>query len=266
MLWRVHPLLWLGSGSGLLLIGLIAVLIPSQSVERPLIAYVAASLRPPLEAIAVDYQQQTGRRIELRFGGSEDLLTQARFSATTTPADLFLPADDSYLQKARQLQLIGDSFPLARMRGVVLRNPKHEIATWADLTTNGRKLALAEPSIAAIGLLTRNHLQATGRWDELDRAIVVKTDTVTQSANAVKLGTVDAAIVWDAVAYHFPELPTVRLSELDGIVATVPVAVLTQSPNPLEAIKFARFIANQGLRRFQEAGFEVITPSGERTP
>ena len=266
MRWRVHPLLWLGSGSGFLLIGLCAILISSKPAERPLIAFVAASLRPPMEAISADYQKQTGRRVELRFGGSEDLLTQARFSATTTPADLFLPADDSYLQKAHQLQLIGESFPLARMRCVVLRNPKHKIGTWADLTSNGRKLALAEPSIAAIGLLTLNHLQATGRWDELNRVIVVKTDTVTQSANAVKLGTVDAAIVWDAVAYHFPELPTVRLLELDGIVATVPVAVLNQSPNPLEAKRFARFIANQGLQRFQEAGFEVITSSEEHTP
>jgi ABC-type molybdate transport system substrate-binding protein len=111
----------------------------------------------------------------------------------------------------------------------------------------------------AIGLLTRDHLAAAGRWEQLDRRVVVKTDTVTQSANAVKVGSVDAAVVWDTVARQHPDLAAVRLPELDGIVARVQVGVLKQSTDPAGAAAFARFLADPGggLVHFRAAGFEV---------
>src|SRR5262249_51173407 len=155
----------------------------------------------------------------------------------TEPADLFIPADDSYIHQARTLGLAAESVPIARVRAVLLLakgNPKG-IAAWGDLLRDGVRVAVPNPG-AAVGKLARQHLVAAGRWAALSPG-VVDTGTVTEAANATKAGTiapVDAAIVWDAVAtgpaYQGQTILTVP--ELDGVEGRLEVAVLTQSRDP----------------------------------
>src|SRR5437763_1987442 len=76
---------------------------------RPLIVYAAAATRPALEPLAAEYERETGQRVELRFGPSEDILTKAGLPSPTDPADLFLPADDSYVRQARDRGLVAET-------------------------------------------------------------------------------------------------------------------------------------------------------------
>ena len=260
---RVHPAVVVCGGSAVLFAALVGALAREARPGPRLVVYAAASLRPTMDAVADDYRARTGHRVELHFGASEDILTQVKLTAASHPADLFMPADDSYVRKAEAAGLTADVVPLARMRAVVLTakgNPKG-IAAWADLTAPGVRVALAEPDAAAIGLLTREYLRSVGRWTELNNRIAVKTGNVTESANAAKLGTVDAAVVWDAVAassaYHDQQV--VRLPELDGVVARVSAAVLRHSADPEAAAAFARYLAAEdgGRPHFRRAGFVV---------
>lgn len=260
---RVHPAVVVCGGSAVLFAALVAALAREADPGPTLVVYAAASLRPPMDAIAEDYRARTGRRVELHFGASEDILTQVKLTAGSHPADVFVPADDSYVRKAEAAGLTADVVPLARMRAVVLTargNPKG-IAAWADLVAPGARVALAEPDAAAIGLLTREHLRSIGRWNELDNRLAVKTGNVTESANAAKLGTVDAAVVWDAVAASpaYRGQSVVRLPELDGVVARVAAAILRQSPDPTAANAFARYLAAEdgGRPHFRKAGFAL---------
>ena len=187
--------------------------------SAPLIVYAAPTSRLPLEAIAEDYERETGQHVELRFGPSEDVLTKVRFPAAGEPADLFIPADDSYIREARDLGLLADTFPIARTQAVLLLakgNPKG-IAAWADLLRDGVKVAVPNPG-AAVGKLAREHLVATGRWEAL-KPHVADTGNVTEAANATKVGSADAAIVWDAVANAAAYQGQVVLTvpELEGV-------------------------------------------------
>ena len=230
----------------------------------PLIAYVAPTSRLPLEAIAADYERDTGRRIELRFGASEDILTKVRFPAPGEPADVFIPADDSYIRQACELGLTAESLPLARVRAVVLlaKGNLKKLATWADLHRDGVTVAVPNPG-AAVGKLAREHLAATRRWDAL-KPRVVDTGTVTEAANAAKLGSADAAVVWDAVAAApaYVGQTVLTVPELEGVNGRVEVAVLTQSRDPDAARAFAQYVAdpNRGLAHFRAAGFRVEEP------
>ena len=47
------------------------------SRDRPIIVYCAASFRFVVEEVAREYTGETGRRVELRFGASEELLWKA---------------------------------------------------------------------------------------------------------------------------------------------------------------------------------------------
>lgn len=230
----------------------------------PLIVYCAASTRLPMEVIARAYEADTGRRVELRHGASEDILTKATLVNPAAPADLFLPADDSYIQIARDRGLVAEQLPIAVMRAVVLLapgNPKH-LARWADLLRADVIVTVPNPA-AAVGKLTREHLAATGRWAALQPR-VVDTGTVTEAANAAKLGAVDAAVVWDAVAASYPGQTVLSLPELDGVIARVEVAVLTQSADPAAARALARYITTAGLSHFRAAGFRVVDRPGAK--
>jgi molybdate transport system substrate-binding protein len=198
-----------------------------------------------------------GSVVELRFGASEDILTQAGMVNPSDPADLFLPADDSYIRLARERGLVAGRIPVAAMRAVVLAapgNPKG-IAAWPDLLKEGVKVSVPSKAAAA-GKLARDHLAATGKWPALS-SHVVDAGTVTAAANAAKLGSADAALVWDAVAAGYPGQQALALPELAGVAAHVDIAVLKQSADPAAARQFAEYVADpgRGLRHFRAAGF-----------
>lgn len=253
------PVVAVGSLVALVLLG-VALYLPGRhdDTRPPLVAYVAASFRPPMEAIARDYEAATGQRVELRLGASEDILTRAALVQPSDPADLFLPADESYIQMARERGLVAESRPVAVMRGVVLAAPGNskQIAHWPDMLVGRTRVAVANPA-AAIGKLTRDHLARTGRWAEL-QPHVVDTGTVTEAANAAKVGSVDAAIVWDAVTNNYPGQQVLHLPELDGVTARVELAVLNQSRNAGAARQFALYVVEgPGRERFRELGFHL---------
>ena len=67
--------------------------------SEPLVVYCAEALRMPLEASARDYEQKFGQKVYLHFGPSQTILTNLLI---TKQGDLFLPADDSYIDLARK--------------------------------------------------------------------------------------------------------------------------------------------------------------------
>lgn len=229
----------------------------SAAPGRSLVVLAAPAVRVPLESIAHAYEAETGRHVELRFGPSEDVLTKAGLVNPSDPADLFVPADDSYVRIASERGLVADRIPVATMRAVVLTakgNPKG-LAAWPDLLRDGVRVAVANPG-AAVGKLTRDHLAATGKWAALHPR-VIDTGTVTEAANAAKVGSVDAAVVWDAVAANYPEQAVLSVPELAGVTARVEVAVLAQTADRDAALRLARFVADpgRGLKTFRAAGF-----------
>jgi len=227
--------------------------------QRPLRVYCAAALRPVMRDIAAEYLKETGRGVEFDFGDSGAMLG----NATVRPdGDLFLPADDSFVRLAEERGLVAQTIPLCRMRAVVITRPgnPHAIAAFEDLLDDELKVGIANPDRAAIGKVVRDELQRLGKWDALAGRIAVQHTTVTDAANAVQLGSTDAAVVWDAVAGNYPELAVVKLPELAGAVGRVELAVLKSAPDPAKAQHFARFISasDKGLSLFRKSGFSEV--------
>jgi molybdenum ABC transporter molybdate-binding protein len=256
---------WLVMLASLVVLGvLIASLIDfgsSASSEGggPLVVFCAASNKGVMEAVRADYEKQYGAKLQIQYGPSQTLLESIKLSGT---GDLYLPADDSYLALAREKQLVADEFPLATMQPVVAvakGNPKG-IKGLKDLLREDVRLAQASPDGAAIGKLTRQTLTASGQWDQLDAHTTVYTTTVTEVANVVKVGSVDAGIVYDVVLHDYPTLEAVPLPELKGAEAKVAVSLLSTSRQPQRALHLARYIAAEdaGLKRYREHGFQTV--------
>jgi ABC-type molybdate transport system substrate-binding protein len=243
---------------------LVALLVWSARRGRPaatsaaLLVYCAAGARVPVEKVAADYTRQYGVPVHVQYGGSGTLLSNLKVAQR---GDLFIPADTAYLDLARSNQWVAETIPVARMRPVIAvakGNPKG-VRGVADLIRTDLAVALANPEAAAVGQVTREQLRRSGQWEAVAARVKVFKPTVNDLANDLKLGAVDAAVVWDATVRQYPGLKAIEDPVLAPAVQSVTVAVLAFSAQPTAALRFARFLAakDRGLVEFEKAGFEV---------
>ena len=222
--------------------------------------YCAAGMRYPMEEIIAQYQEQYGVRISADFQGSNTLLAQIEVSKT---GDLYLAADTSYIDLARQKGLAVESLGLARMKPVIVVHKDNEtIQRIDDLMSPQHKVCLGNPDAAAIGKKTRKLLTKSGHWKALNENVTkngVYKPTVNEVATDVRLGSVHAGIIWDATAVQFPDLKQISCPALDAGDAAIEICVLKHSKNPTAALKFARFVAarDRGLQTFGKKGFRI---------
>ncbi len=230
----------------------------NQTAGKPVMMYCAASNRAVMEAILADYRREFGRQVDVQYGASQTLLSQLEVSRS---GDLFLPADDSYLNIAVDKGLVADILPVARMNLVVAvakGNPKR-ITSIDDLLRDDVRLVQASPDAAAVGKLTRETLIESGDWDRLDQATNAYRTTVSEAANDVLVDAADAAIVYDAVLHPYPGLESVEIDPLRKAGSQVAIGVTEHTPHPRAAFHLARYITarDRGLKHYAEHGFQV---------
>jgi len=241
------------AGSVLLLAGLIGALFwtgdpgHAHSGNDPLIVFCAEAMRLPLDAIAKDYEQGFDQKVDLHFGSSMSILANLEMSQK---GDLFLPADDSFIELAKTRDLIDDVYNIAKMHAVVIVRPNfpRPVKTWDDFLAVGNKIGLGNTDATAIGKVVKQHLQAAGRWDAVEQRAPRYLSNVNEVRNSVLLGSVDVGIVWDLVAQPHPELTVVKLKELDGAEARVQVGLVKSSKQPEHARQLAKHIRDKGLQ------------------
>lgn len=231
----------------------------SAAVGEPLTILCAASNRGVMEAVRRDYERDFGIPVHVQYGPSQTLLTALEVGGT---GDLFLPADESYLDLARERHLVREIFPLATMQAVaVVRrgNPKG-ITSLNDLLRDDVRVAMASPETSAIGTLSRAALAPHALWEPLERHAAVSRTAVNEVANDVAVGAVDAGIVFDAVLHDYPDLQAVPLPELRSAEARVAVSITAHARRPARAIHFARYLSSRdkGLVTYAAHGFRPV--------
>lgn len=237
---------------------------PSAASSDGVQLYCAASNRAVIEKIVEEYTAETGKNIRIEYGPSQTLFSKIEVAKA---GDLYLPADSSYLEMAREKGLVKEIIPIAKMQGVICvpkGNPKG-IKSFDDLLKPEIRVVQANEA-AAIGKQTRRELKKQELWEKLDKAT---TDgpgyrtTVTDVANDVKVGSADAGIVYDAVLHTYPDLEFVELPEFEKVAAVSAVGVIAESDKTTTALHFARFVAakDRGLVQYANHGFR--TDSGD---
>jgi ABC-type molybdate transport system substrate-binding protein len=227
------------------------------SGKRPLLLYCAAGLRPPVESTAQAYESIYGVPIQIQYGGSGTLLSNLRVAGH---GDLFLAGDDSYIRAAQTNGLVEETIPLGRMTPVIAvrRGNPEAVHSVEDLLRVD--VALANPDAAAIGRLGRELLRQAGLWDALRERARVFKPTVMEIANDIRLGIVDAGIIWDATASQYPDLEPVRTAVLSAGKQIVTIGVLQFSQQAPAALRFARYLGapERGLKEFARFGYQPV--------
>jgi molybdate transport system substrate-binding protein len=231
--------------------------IAKNSPTGSLTVYCAAGLKNPVTAIADQYRREFGVEVNLQFGGTSTLLSQIRVSHR---GDLFIAADELAVEDARKLGLIREVIPLVHQHPVVAvasGNPK-KIHGLSDLLRDDVRVALANPEAASIGRVSKAALGTN--YNALAEHATVNKPTVTEIASDLKLGSVDAAIIWDSIVKQFG-LSAVEVPELSARTENASVTVVNASTQPTAALRFARYLAapDKGGEIFKKNNF---TPAG----
>jgi molybdate transport system substrate-binding protein len=141
-------------------------------------------------------------------------------------------------------------------------NPK-AIHSLADLARPGLRLGLGDPEACAVGrvsaaiLSKQQSLQA-----QIERNVEFRSVTVSELANNVKLQSLDAAIVWDAVAAQVADsADAVPIPPNENIVSTVAVSILKCSERPELAGQFSEFMTSPASREvFRRNHYSIAPP------
>ena len=252
---------------GLLVI--LMLLLPGNDANRvagersdELFMYCAAGMRRPVEEIAAMYEREYNVRIRLQYGGSNTLLSQIKVSRV---GDLYLAADTSYLKLAADEGLVAEIVPIATMSAVLCvpqGNPQN-VQSVDDLLRDDVRVALGNPDQTAIGKTVRHALQSLGKWETLEshvRETGVFKPTVNDVANDIKLGSIDAGVLWDSVAAQYPEIEAIgdQVESLGSV--DIAIGILTSCEQPSEALHFVRYLtaSDRGLPVFERMGYHPV--------
>lgn len=176
--------------------------VPAQTV--PTVA-AASDLKFALEAVASQFQQQTGQSVRLVFGSSGNFKTQILQGA---PFHLFLSADERFvfeLADAGKTEDRGRAYAVGRI-GILVPpgsplKADGELQDLAAALKDGRlrKFAIANPQHAPYGTRAQEALQHAGLWSAIQPRLVFG-ENVSQAAQFAVSGSTQGGIVAQSLA------------------------------------------------------------------
>lgn len=160
--------------------------------------YCGTSMSKPVQEIARRFEEETGAKVEFTFGGSETLLPQI---VLTRKGDIFV-CHDPYADYLAEKGLLEEDRVVGYLAPVLIvpkGNPKG-IKTLEDLARPGLRVALGDPRFQTCAQMVHEKLKEKGIKEAVMKNMVLEARSHQELGNAVKLGTVDAAVVWNFIA------------------------------------------------------------------
>ena len=112
----------------------------------------------------------------------------------------------------------------------------------------GLKLGLGDAKACAIGRKTRQILAKNDiAADDIEKNLAFQSLTVNELGMQVQTGSLDAVIVWDAIARYYSDHGTVvPIPTEKNVISTVNIGVLAFTDDRSLAEKFVEFAASDG--------------------
>jgi len=227
--------------------------------DQALVVYCGAGLRPPVAELIETFSKRHGVRLEPVYTGAGILLSQMTLAQR---GDIYIPGDQFFMQQAVDRGYILEQAEAACFIPVIAvpkGNPKG-VKGLDDLTRHDLKVGLGEEKACAVGRSSAVMLARAGLTGKVKPAYVATT--VNDLGTHVKIGTLDAAIIWDAVARFYPDdVDMVSIESKYREVLTVPVGVLKFTKNHELARSFMTLVSGEeGKRVFAKHGYTVSRP------
>ncbi len=219
----------------------------SEAVE--LLLYCGAGIRPPADELVETFGREHNIKIVTDYAGSEVLLSKIRL---VQQGDLYMPGDRHYVEQARREGMILSQKSVSYWVPTILvqkGNPK-KISGLEDLLRPGLKLGLGDANACAIGRSTKRIFAKNNiRWEDVEKNLMYQSLTVNELGMQIQAGSLDAVIVWDAMARYYSEHgDQVPIGAAKNIISTVDAGVLKFTKNREAAEEFVTFLTSEAGR------------------
>lgn len=250
----------------------------SRDKAETLLVFAGAASKPPTELAAKAFEEKTGVKVELVFGGSGYVLSQMELGKT---GDIYFPGSSDYMELAKEKGLVlpeTEKYVVYLVNAINVQkgNPKN-IYSLKDLTKPGIKVGIANPEGVCVGLYTVEIIEKNLSPQEKEmfkKNIVNYPESCEKTATAVSMETVDAVIGWSVFEHWDPDrIETIPLKPEEIIrVGYIPAAVSSFSRNKELAQEFIDFLVSEEGQKFYRDYKYFATPDeawsyiGEKRP
>jgi len=242
----------------------------AASAAAPVATIAAASdLKFALEAIAADFERQSGHRLRLVFGSSGQFFTQIRQGA---PFHLFMSADEDFVfrlaDEGRTVDR-GQVYGVGRIglfvpHGSALK-PDGQLKDLAAAMADGRlqRLAIANPTHAPYGARAREALMHAGLWPAIEPRLVIG-ENISQAAQFASTGAAQGGIIALSLVMA-PALAALGRFELipEGFHKPLVQRMVLVKGAPPAAVAFYAYLAQPQAQEVM-ARFGFTRPAGAR--
>lgn len=214
-----------------------------------------SSFRPPMEKLVGMYEEATGRRASMAFGGSEDHLPKVKLKAS---GDVFVTHTpfQQYTEEAGVLLREVKVGFLAPVLVATKGNPL-ELAKFEDLARPGLKVVLPNPDFSTCGEMVFKLLEKKGIKDQvLENVGNAMVRQHAQVATQIQLGHRDAGIMWNGVAHNWRDsVDLVPIPYEYDKEIRVSIMGLSYTKRTEAVEKFLDFAEEHGREVFEEFGY-----------
>ena len=244
----------------------LSVLAAHADAAERLMVFAGAASQPPTEEAAKVFEQKTGVKVEVVFGGSGYVLSQMMLGKQ---GDLYFPGSSDFMEIAKKKDAV---YPETEKNVVYLvsainvqkGNPK-QIKSLKDLTKPGLKVAIANPEGVCVGTYAVEIIEKnfTAEEKELFRKNLVNyTESCEKTATAVALKAADAVIGWSVFQYWNPErIETVPLQAAELVrIGYIPIAIAKYTKNKELAQQFIDFLLSEEGKALYRKYSYFMTP------
>lgn len=250
----------------------LSALLPERAFTGSLKIYCSGVPTIVLQQVITAYQQE----YQTAFGRTPSFIIESGQNAalatkirTQRDGDLFIPADDSYINQLSGERLCQSNgwtlIPQFPMIVVQQGNPKG-VKDFSDLITRvydgSVTLASGDPETGFVaGIVKKQVLKMGLDWTTFKQQIDLIFPTLGGVQTAMVQGSADAALLWDKTATSLPTLSVVRDTALETNISYIKATPLTVQAHQYEAMQFARYLgsSNKGLVTLKNAGLSIVT-------
>ena len=234
------------------------------------------SMREPINEIADLFEAETHRKVLRTFGDSGTLLLETN---EAKDGDIYV-CHDPYARMAEERGMSRRWYTtayLAPTLAVRKGNPK-SVRGLRDLLRDDVKVGVPHRRYSTCGQIIWAAFKKHGMYDAMDQRGPFESRSSGDIAAQLRLGTIDVAVMWDAIARSLPEsidlVPIEPEYKVDAITSAttgrtyevgqvkVTIVTLTFAKEPLLAAQFARLaVSPEGRAVWARHGFNV--PAGK---
>jgi molybdate transport system substrate-binding protein len=230
--------------------------------RKELVVFAAASTKAPLDEAARLFEQKTGNKVTVNYGGGIEIISTMVMAKT---GDIYIAPEQKFMNAAKKRGAVDADSPINDLAymvpviGVKKGNPK-KIYSLKDLSRPGIKVAMGNPETTSLGKLVPPMLEKAGLQSAVKESITSGTPQVISIINMLKTNQVDAGVIWHCVdpgSSNDVEIIWIPKEYITGL-GKIQAAVSSYSKVTKTAQKFIDLLVSaKGKEIFKKNGYFV---------